>query len=273
MKKDVLLATLTGNPVVIIPMLLQLPSHLTNRTGSLLYLLGSKSGTDSRARKVMERPQLSNKSWLRVQSSINDNYCVKCVTRLKDFVDVSSKVESVNTPPVLAGKKGVASKRETGNSTQRRLHSPLLVLAKFVQVTNYHMLLCKSSQEPLLVRGIASASEQKCSGTGSNSDFYNRLFLVPKPNSRWRPILDLYTLNTFLNTESFKMRPETIRTSLQAGDWVISIDFKDNYFIYQFTVSPGSTCIFTSRASPASSKHYPLASPQHPWSSQWWQKR
>ena len=30
--------------------------------------------------------------------------------------------------------------------------------------------------------------------------FYNRLFLVPKPNNRWRPILDLSTLNTFLNT-------------------------------------------------------------------------
>ena len=31
--------------------------------------------------------------------------------------------------------------------------------------------------------------------------FYNRLFLVPKPNNRWRPILDLSTLNTFLNTD------------------------------------------------------------------------
>ena len=55
----------------------------------------------------------------------------------------------------------------------------------------------------------------------------NRLFLVPKPNNRWRPVLDLSTLNTFLNTESFKM--ETIRTSLQVGEWVTSIDFKDAY--------------------------------------------
>ena len=61
--------------------------------------------------------------------------------------------------------------------------------------------------------------------------FYNRLFLVPKPNNQWRPILDLSALNTFLNTESFKMEtPETIRTSLQAGEWVTSIDFKDTYF-------------------------------------------
>ena len=61
--------------------------------------------------------------------------------------------------------------------------------------------------------------------------FYNRLFLVPKPNNRWRPVLDLSTLNTFLNTESFKMEtPETIRTSVQVGEWVTSIDFKDPYF-------------------------------------------
>ena len=56
-------------------------------------------------------------------------------------------------------------------------------------------------------------------------------FLVPKPNNRWRPILDLSTLNTFLNTGTFKMEtPETIRTSLQAGEWVTSIYFKEAYF-------------------------------------------
>ena len=61
--------------------------------------------------------------------------------------------------------------------------------------------------------------------------FYNRLFLVPKPNNRLRPVLDLSNLNTFLNTESFKMKtPETIRTSLKSGEWVTSIDFKDAYF-------------------------------------------
>ena len=61
--------------------------------------------------------------------------------------------------------------------------------------------------------------------------FYKRLFLVPKPNNRWKPILDLSTLNTFLSTELFKMEtPETIRTSLEIGEWVTSIDFKEAYF-------------------------------------------
>ena len=55
--------------------------------------------------------------------------------------------------------------------------------------------------------------------------FFNRLFLVPKP------ILDLSKLNLFLKVEKFKMETlETIRTSLQQGKWVNSIDFKDAYF-------------------------------------------
>ena len=49
--------------------------------------------------------------------------------------------------------------------------------------------------------------------------FFNRLFLVPKPDNKWRPILDLSNLNLFLKSEKFKMEtPET------------SIDFKDAYF-------------------------------------------
>ena len=68
--------------------------------------------------------------------------------------------------------------------------------------------------EPVLVR--------------SSLAFYNRLFLVPKPENKWRPILDL---SQNLKTDTFKMEtPETIRTSLQQGEWVTSLDFSDAYF-------------------------------------------
>ena len=61
--------------------------------------------------------------------------------------------------------------------------------------------------------------------------FFNQLFRVPKPNNKWRPILDPSKLNLFLKLEKFKMEtPETIRTSLQQGEWVTSVDFKDAYF-------------------------------------------
>ena len=61
--------------------------------------------------------------------------------------------------------------------------------------------------------------------------FFNGLFLVPKPNNMARPILDLSNLNQFFKVQKFKMgTPETIRTSLQQGEWVTSIDFKDACF-------------------------------------------
>ena len=60
--------------------------------------------------------------------------------------------------------------------------------------------------------------------------FYSRLFLVPKPHQRWRPVIDLSRLNTFLHVEKFKMEtPETIRTSLIPGEWVSSINLSDAY--------------------------------------------
>ena len=48
--------------------------------------------------------------------------------------------------------------------------------------------------------------------------FYSRLFLVPKPHQRWRPVIDLSRLKSFLHVEKFKMEtPESIRTSLIPG--------------------------------------------------------
>ena len=59
--------------------------------------------------------------------------------------------------------------------------------------------------------------------------FYSRLFLLPKPHQRWRPVIDL-RLNTFLLVERFKMEtPESIRASLIPGEWVSSIDLADAY--------------------------------------------
>ena len=67
--------------------------------------------------------------------------------------------------------------------------------------------------------------------TQKSLGFYNRLFLVPKANNQLRLTLDLSTLNKFLKTELFKMEtPDTISTSLRAGEWVTSIYFKDAHF-------------------------------------------
>ena len=61
--------------------------------------------------------------------------------------------------------------------------------------------------------------------------FCSRLFLVPKPGKKWRPVIDLSVLNSFLQVPTFKMETaEIIRNSLTKGEWLVSIDLKDAYF-------------------------------------------
>ena len=78
---------------------------------------------------------------------------------------------------------------------------------------------------------ISSVKEHNQKGGKHKSlGFYSRLFLVPKSHQRWRPVIDLSRLNTFLHIEKFKMEtPESIRTSLIPGEWVVSIDLSDAY--------------------------------------------
>ena len=54
-----------------------------------------------------------------------------------------------------------------------------------------YKLLCTSSQEPILVRGITSVYGQRCSRSSSKSLGFFNLCLVPKPHNHWRPILGL----------------------------------------------------------------------------------
>ena len=140
----------------------------------------------------------------------------------------------VQTSKLLANLAGIGCRSENSSNIERGLHPSLSDPAKSHKVSHCHKLLCQSPQEQLPVGGITSAYGQKRNRTRPQSDIsgvFNRLFLVPKPNNKWRPILDLSKLNLFLKVEKFKMEtPETIRTSLQQGEWVTSVDFKDAYF-------------------------------------------
>ena len=185
------------------------------------------------------------------KKGVNPNYCYKyteikyvkdvsCVSHLSSANLVTNAPPVVISPPVgarlhILGEVGSSRfKSKSSHHTQRGLHPPLLVQTEPNQVTNCHKQLPKPIQTGPPFGGTVSAGEQKCSGTGSKTKLTRVLqpsFLVPKPNNQWRPVLDLSTWNTFLNTESFKMEtPETIRTSLHSGEWVTSIDFKDAYF-------------------------------------------
>ena len=100
--------------------MLLMTSLLINRTGSPVSQHGSRYGTGSRERNVVASLQPSHRNRLRVLNNINDNYCVKCVTGLKDCACVSGKI-SLNPSPVIAGSMDLTSKRETVNSHDCKL--------------------------------------------------------------------------------------------------------------------------------------------------------
>ena len=64
----------------------------------------------------------------------------------------------------------------------------------------------------------------------SSPGFYRRLFLIPKPDGTFRPIIDLKLLNIHLDIPSLKMEILcSIITALQPQEWITKIDLKDAY--------------------------------------------
>ena len=58
--------------------------------------------------------------------------------------------------------------------------------------------------------------------------FYSRMFVVQKASGAWRPIIDLSTLNLYIQKTKFKMETvQSMLASVHQGDWMISIDLKD----------------------------------------------
>ena len=104
-------------------------------------------------------------------------------------------------------------------------------LSRFPTVISHYANLHRNSYLLEALQQLINKNAVEQVHNQTSLGFFNRLFLVPKPNNKWRPILDLSNLNLFLKTEKFRMEtPETIRTSLRQGEWVTSVDFKDAYF-------------------------------------------
>ena len=70
-----------------------------------------------------------------------------------------------------------------------------------------------------------------CIGS-TQEGFFSQMSLVPKRDSRQRPVINLKQLNQSVKTEHFKMEGiHVLRDLLKAGDWMAKIDLKDAYFM------------------------------------------
>ena len=115
---------------------------------------------------------------------------------------------------------------------QTGISSSLQRTPEVVQDTMHHQQLQRRRQKQCLIDFYSKPSHQKQIKVNREDSlgFYSRLFLVPKPGNRWRPVIDLSSLNQYLTVSKFKMEtPESIRASLRQGEWVTSIDLSDAY--------------------------------------------
>ena len=134
---------------------------------------------------------------------------VSCVGHLCSVDLVTNAQHAVIDPPVGARLKQYWQKWESLGSSPKVVttlregytlpfrYRPYLTRSPTV-ISNYH----NPTKQSFLVEALYQLINKNAVEPVENQNslgFYNRLFLVPKPNNRWRPILDLSTLNTFLN--------------------------------------------------------------------------
>lgn len=77
----------------------------------------------------------------------------------------------------------------------------------------------------LLQKGAIVPSEYE------DGQFISTIFIVPKPNGKFRPVINLKYLNYFVSYEHFKQETFSVVLDLiQVNDYFTSIDLKDAYF-------------------------------------------
>ena len=78
-------------------------------------------------------------------------------------------------------------------------------LIRFPLIQSEYKALQKGQALATCIQSLLSKNAIKRVENLKSLGFYSRLFLVPKPHQRWRPVIDLSRLNTFLHVEKFKM--------------------------------------------------------------------
>ena len=140
-----------------------------------------------------------------------------CVCKLMSFCPSCSKCPRCchrsgcrgQVTEVLANMAKVGHKSKGGVDFERGIHATLQN-----QTTSDKIPMIKSGYaHPLKSKALKDALLDLISKLvvekvviRSSLAFYNRLFLVPKPNNRWRALLNLNQLNFFLKRNTFKWK-------------------------------------------------------------------
>ena len=80
------------------------------------------------------------------------------------------------------------------------------------------------------IQSLQEKSAIECLSGHLGPGFYSNVFVVPKRDGGWRPIINLRKLNSYIHTPHFKMENVfSLRDILKKGDWLAKIDLKDAY--------------------------------------------
>ena len=86
-------------------------------------------------------------------------------------------------------------------------------------------LLVDNEVQELLSKGAIVPSESEC------GEFISTLFIVPKKNGKFRPVINLRYLNQFVHYDHFKQETfKVVLNLIQENDFFTSIDLNDAYF-------------------------------------------
>ena len=101
--------------------------------------------------------------------------------------------------------------------------------------THYPVTVAQQGQESLINQEVqilqnkGAVSEVPWAQT--EEGFYSTLFLVPKKEGQYRPVINLRSLNRFMKVEHFKMEGmHIVRDLLQNDNWMTRLDLKDAHF-------------------------------------------
>ena len=135
-------------------------------------------------------------------------------------------------PPIfLAEVVPPGCKSQSSVHPKGRLHSPVQNQTSSGERSFDSQWLCKPPQEPLPQGGFASPTAKGGSRDGEGSNISSLLQQTFHSSQTKPKMATNLALNKFLSVKTFKMEnPETIRISLQQGEWVTSLDFSDAYF-------------------------------------------
>ena len=94
------------------------------------------------------------------------------------------------------------------------------------QLTREQQIIMEAEVESLLEKRAIHRVPTKFQSPG----FYSTIFVVPKKDGGWRPIINLKSLNQYLEVPHFKMESiQSLKDVILPGDYLAKIDLKDAY--------------------------------------------